>query len=232
MRAAVEPVTANRRRPQLVSLLRYALYFVLVACVTVAISLQQDSGPKEGNSAPDFALPLVNAPSLSLTLEALRGRPALVGVFAGWCPSCRKAAPMLAELYRSKSASGVRFLGVIVDESPEEARATVASWRIPYPVVRDDGRFARDYAIRYLPTFIAIDQAGQVRHVTSGVPGRRRLVQWLDSIESSPLSSGPAGAAVGEARVQRLVAVGVHRSVRSDSYPFSLSGFGYELPSP
>ena len=196
--------TTGRQKPRLVrSMLRYALYFVVAAAVTLILTQQHGGGPEEGSLAPDFALARVDAPTQSLALRSLRGKPVLLEVFAGWCSSCRKAAPMLAELYRARTGSDVHFVGVSVDESLEQARATVASWKIPYPVLLDDGSFSRDYEIRSLPTFIAIDRAGQVRHVTSGVPWKRRLIAWLESIENSPQSTHQGISLTTDRRVCR-----------------------------
>ena len=86
----------------------------------------------------------------------------------------------MGQLFLESVAPKARFIGVSVDESMDQARAAASAWRIPFPVLLDDGSFSRSYRIRSLPTFILIDAAGRVRHVSTGVTSKRRLRGWLE----------------------------------------------------
>jgi peroxiredoxin len=171
--------TPSRRR--LRSLLRAAFYVVAGALIGTALCRTADSGPPEGSVAPSFQLQAVSPEPASVSLDALKGQPVLIEVFASWCPSCRSAAPAMSRLYRESVSPKAHFIGVSVDESVAQAQAAVSAWRIPFPVLVDDGSFARSYRIKSLPTFILIDAAGRVRRVSTGVTSEGRLRGWLEA---------------------------------------------------
>ena len=56
---------------------------------------------------PAFSLPAVSGGQV-ITEADLKGQPALVNVWATWCPACRAEHPFLTEL----GAQGVRIIGV------------------------------------------------------------------------------------------------------------------------
>ena len=173
----------NSRQPgaaRLRSLLRIAVYGVAIALVGTALVRTTDSGPPEGSVAPSFRLQAVSPEGAPASLDTLKGQPILIEVFASWCPTCRNAAPAMGQLFLESVAPKARFIGVSVDESMDQARAAASAWRIPFPVLLDDGSFSRSYRIRSLPTFILIDAAGRVRHVSTGVTSKRRLRGWLE----------------------------------------------------
>jgi peroxiredoxin len=136
------------------------------------------SGPPEGTAAPRFELPLVGE-SGRFDLAAQRGKPVVMEVFASWCGTCRRAAPVLAEAYREHPASEVTFLGVSVDDSLGEAARAKEHWHIPYEVALDDGSVSRGYHVSLLPTVVVIGRDGIVRHTTTGVPSRAELASWI-----------------------------------------------------
>src|SRR5690606_40149714 len=61
-----------------------------------------------GKPFPEFALPALDEPARRLTRADILGRPALVNVWATWCPSCRQEHPVLNRL----AQAGVVIHGV------------------------------------------------------------------------------------------------------------------------
>lgn len=61
------------------------------------------------------AIPSVDAASVQGELEALRGTPLLVNVWAMWCPPCVAELPDLAEAATLLAARGGRLLAVNVE---------------------------------------------------------------------------------------------------------------------
>ncbi|MBN1605420.1 MAG: TlpA family protein disulfide reductase [Polyangiaceae bacterium] len=162
------------------SVLRAAVYVIAAALIGTALCRTSDSGPPEGSIAPGFELQAVSPESSPVSLDALKGQPVLIEVFASWCPTCRTAAPAMSRLFRQSVAPKAHFIGVSVDESLAQARTAASTWRIPFPVLLDDGNFSRGYRIKSLPTFILIDRAGRVSHVSTGLTSERRLRGWLE----------------------------------------------------
>lgn len=159
--------------------LKYVIYFLIAAGIFALLS-RRSSGPDEGAAAADFELPAVSGTSFHLAAQ--HGHPVVIEAFASWCPTCRRTAPMLADAARAPRSRKVQFVGVSVDDSSARARAVKNAWRIPYPVLHDDGRFARLYKITLLPTIIVIDAEGRVRHVATGMPRRSTLEGWLSDV--------------------------------------------------
>jgi thiol-disulfide isomerase/thioredoxin len=139
---------------------------------------RRNSGPAEGTLAPRIELPLVGEAG-RFDLAAQRGKPVVVEVFASWCGTCRRAAPVLAEAYHAYPPSEVTFLGVSVDDSTGDAARAKEHWRIPYEVALDDGSVQRGYHVSLLPTVMVIGRDGVVRHTTTGVPTRSELASWI-----------------------------------------------------
>jgi len=140
------------------------------------------SGPAIGLSPPDFDLPVVANGQDSLSLSDTRGSVVVVEVFASWCKYCESASATLAEAARIRRRRDVRFIGVSLDEHPQEATRAALEWDLPYEVVHDDGTLTRGWNISALPTVIVIDSGGRVRHVLDEAPSPNRLERCLRSV--------------------------------------------------
>ncbi len=70
--------------------------------------------------------------SLEEGLEAVRGRPALVNVWASWCPPCREETPLLAAAEK-RFGSRVAFLGADLEDNDESARGFLRRVGADYP---------------------------------------------------------------------------------------------------
>ena len=152
--------------------------WVAIGVVVVALVRRRSSGPSEGSVAPRINLPLVGATG-RFDLEQVKGKPVVLEVFASWCGACRRSAPVLSEAFRAHSPNDVAFLGVSIDDSPDEAARAKATWGIPYDVAIDDGSVSRGYKVSLLPTVVVIGRDGVVRHTTTGVPSRAELDRWI-----------------------------------------------------
>lgn len=141
-----------------------------------------NSGPKEGSLARTFSLSLAQQQPQQISLDSLRGHPAVIEVFASWCSACRKMAPTMADVARASRQREVRFLGVVLETSLEDAMALHSAWGIPFPVALADSAFAADYQIKAFPTVIVLDAEGRVRHVTTGTTRASTLDGWLEDL--------------------------------------------------
>jgi len=137
----------------------------------------RSSGPEEGSVAAPFELKLLNRDG-AFRLADQRGKPVVMEVFASWCGACRRATPSLAEAYRAHGTDAT-FIGVSVDDRPQDALAAKNGWGIPYDVARDDGSVARAYEVSRLPTVIVIGRDGVVRHVTTGSASSSEIERFI-----------------------------------------------------
>lgn len=137
-----------------------------------AYALRPDHDPNELPSAlidremPAFALP-------GLSASTVKGRVALVNIFASWCAPCRSEHPLLMRLaweekiplygiaYKDKDADNARFLAELGN---------------PFTAIGldRDGRTGIDFGVYGVPETYLIDRDGHIRQRWVGplTPGR------------------------------------------------------------
>ncbi len=118
-------------------------------------------------SLPDLELPGL-ASAAAVRLSDLRG-PAVLNVWASWCPPCRAELPALGEV-AEQAAGEVEFLGINVLDDPAAAAEAVAAYDVPYPSVVDAEGDTRA-GLRWTgpPMTYLVDAQGRVVHVKVGV---------------------------------------------------------------
>ena len=145
---------------------------VWVAVAAAALSAcRAEAPPMPGDRVPDTELEVID-PTASgwsagdtVSLSDLQGRPVLIDFWASWCPPCLEQhahISAVAEAYGDR----VAVLGVLVDDSPENALRWMSEQGATYPTVREtDDRLTDAFWIRAtgLPHIALLD-------------GRRRLV--------------------------------------------------------
>ncbi|MHB1614294.1 MAG: TlpA family protein disulfide reductase [Actinomycetes bacterium] len=72
----------------------------------------------------------------AVTLSGLRGRPAVINVWASWCPPCRAEAPYVQAAYQQLRSS-VTFLGITFEDQGDPALRAATSLGLHFPSVQD-----------------------------------------------------------------------------------------------
>jgi thiol-disulfide isomerase/thioredoxin len=80
-------------------------------------------------------LPATDVEGFHDLLEASRGTPLVVNVWASWCDPCRRETPMLVDAARAHPA--VQFVGIDVLDTRSGARGFLADHGVPYPSLFD-----------------------------------------------------------------------------------------------
>lgn len=139
-----------------------------------------------GQSLPAFAsLSMRGAP---VQLQCLRGRPAVVNLWATWCPYCR------SELHALAQAQGqypeVQFVFVNQGEAPQTIAQFLQSQRLALdPVVLDGkGELARHYGQTGLPLTLFFDAQGRLVSSRVGVMSKASLQQRIEAAQSAELA--------------------------------------------
>jgi thiol-disulfide isomerase/thioredoxin len=136
-----------------------------------------------GPVAPAVSGPVVGGGKLALT--AYRGHVVVLNFWGSWCTPCREEAPGLAALATHFKASGVRFLGIDIRDSPPSAEAFMNNFRISYPSLNDPSdNLALDFRNTVppagIPTTLVISRSGRITaRVIGGATynGLKTLVQ-------------------------------------------------------
>jgi cytochrome c biogenesis protein CcmG/thiol:disulfide interchange protein DsbE len=157
--------------------LRRALYILpLVAFAVVAIwfavGLTRDPG-KLPSALLDRPLPAFDLPPVAeigvpgLSAASVKGRVALVNVFASWCVPCRSEHPILMSLAQDPS---VALYGIAYKDRTEDSVRFLHDLGNPYAAIGQDGdgRVGIDLGVYGVPETFVIDREGRIRHKQVG----------------------------------------------------------------
>lgn len=133
---------------------------------------------------PQFELTSLYEEDKLLTEKALIGEPALVNVWATWCPSCKQEH---AQLNRIK-AEGYKVIGINYKDDRLKAKIWLEKYLDPYAVNVFDpkGSLGLDLGVYGAPETYVIDQQGVIRYKHVGVVDEKvwaQLKQIVDNLQ-------------------------------------------------
>ena len=134
--------------------------------------------------APDFTLPQINGPPL--TLWSYRGKVVLLDFWATWCYPCREEIPHFVELQQKYAARGLQVIGVSMDDTPDPVPAFYQQYHMNYPVVMGNARIGESYGgLLGLPITFVLDCDGRIaaKHIgaTDAAVFEREIQHLLNS---------------------------------------------------
>ena len=133
----------------------------LVALALLAGACTSGSGhaAEVGKVAPTFSTRDLNGAPVRLV--SYRGKTVVLNFWASWCVPCRKEFPLLGSIDKRDD---VVVLGVVYNDSVDNARAFMRDHGGTWPGLRDDGAIAKAYRVGPgIPATIVIDGEGRVR---------------------------------------------------------------------
>lgn len=115
-----------------------------------------------GKPFPEFSLASLDDTERTLTRADLLGKPALVNVWATWCPSCRAEHPVLNKL----AQSGVNIHGINYKDERAAAQKWLRELHNPYQLNIEDakGSLGLDLGVYGAPETFFVDARGIIRH--------------------------------------------------------------------
>lgn len=128
-----------------------------------------EEAPKKDKPAP---VSVVSVEELQDTLETARGKPAVVNLWATWCPPCVKETPELAKFYREYKGKAA-FLSVSLDDPSVAEDDTMSKFvekhKVPFPVrilrsgdPDDVSKALKTEIVGALPVTVVYDADGKV----------------------------------------------------------------------
>ncbi|MDJ0665272.1 MAG: TlpA disulfide reductase family protein [Acidimicrobiia bacterium] len=115
--------------------------------------------PANAEPAPTFAVETLDGKGFDLARHlAEDGRPVVLNLWASWCPPCRAEMPAINT--SSQRHPEIKFVGVAVKDTAEEARAFADEIGIEYTIGFDDGSVDDAYPVLGLPATFYIDGNG------------------------------------------------------------------------
>ena len=127
-----------------------------------------------GKPAPEFALPAPNGFPQGLSSADLKGKVAIVNVFASWCPPCHVEHPLLLELAKDKS---VLLVGINWKDKDEKLAAWFKEAGNPFSHIGADrsGRVAIEWGVYGAPETYIVDRGGKIVYRLAGPLTEDRL---------------------------------------------------------
>jgi len=154
-------------------LLPLALFLVLAVFLYRGLFLDPAELPSAliGKPFPEFSLPSVHDSARTLTAADLKGKPALVNVWATWCPTCKAEHQMLNQL----AGQGVNIVGVNYKDDNAAARKWLKDFLDPYQLNIEDqvGSLGLNLGVYGAPETFLIDKDGIIRHKYVGAIDER-----------------------------------------------------------
>lgn len=130
-----------------------------------------------GDAMPAYSAKLLDGRPFDLAAE--KGNVVFVNVWATWCGPCRFEIPELQALQRRYGGSGLKVVGISVDEGdPGAVKSFAETQKITYDVATDpEGRIASLVQTTVLPTSILIDRNGTIawRQIGAIMPNDTKL---------------------------------------------------------
>jgi thiol-disulfide isomerase/thioredoxin len=182
------------------SIKQKALYsFVIIAVIGMLISLrsaaQTRSPQASAGSAANFKLE--NIDGGFMTNADLKGKVAVIDLFATWCGPCLSEIPRFNRLYESYQGKDVAIIGIVVASPGRNVTAKVRQLGIKYPVLLDNGTALTAFVdVEAFPTTVVLTKEGKIYKSYRGAARNKeenikRDIEHLlaeDSRESRPIS--------------------------------------------
>lgn len=118
---------------------------------------------------PEFSLSSLDDPDRMLSASDLKlGEPALMNVWATWCPSCKAEH---AQLNRIAQEDGVKIIGINYKDDRSKANIWLEKYLNPYVinVFDEKGTLGLDLGVYGAPETYVLDADGVIRYKHVGV---------------------------------------------------------------
>lgn len=146
-----------------------------------------------GRTAPDFTLADMDT-GQPLSLRDLRGKVVVLNYWASWCVSCRKEHPNFVAAWDRYRDRGVVFVGVLFQDTADNARKYKKELGGDWPTVLDPGsRTALDYGVYGVPETFFIGRDGVIVKKQIGPTSYPQLIDRIEALLREP-GKGSAGA--------------------------------------
>lgn len=156
-----------------------ALMFVL----TLGIARPVDKGDSPIVGALARPIDLETLDGQRVALADMQGSPIVINFWASWCRPCRDEAPLLVAADGRYRSQGLRVLGIVYEDTPDNARAFTRQYGQTYPGLLDpDGRTAIDYGVLGIPETFFVDRSGMVRSRQVGALTAAELDRQIEMI--------------------------------------------------
>jgi cytochrome c biogenesis protein CcmG/thiol:disulfide interchange protein DsbE len=145
-------------------LIPLAVFLAVAVALGIGLTLDPSRVPSPliGKPAPAFSAPDLHHPTRTVTMADLKGRVALVNVWASWCAACLDEHPYVKEL----AETGVPIYGINYKDTRKDALEWLDRYGNAYvtSILDADGRIGLDWGVYGVPETFVLDADGVIRH--------------------------------------------------------------------
>ena len=117
--------------------------------------------------APDFTLKDMDGNEVSL--QSLRGKPAIVNFWATWCPPCREEIPAMNRAWHKIKDKGIAMIAIDVGEDEDTVFEFQANYAMDFTILLDtSGQEIKKWPVRGVPTTFVLDPQGRMVYRAAG----------------------------------------------------------------
>jgi cytochrome c biogenesis protein CcmG/thiol:disulfide interchange protein DsbE len=140
-----------------------------------------------GKPVPAFSLSSVYDEARLLTEQDLKGKPALLNVWATWCPTCKQEHEQLNRIARDE---GVTIYGINYKDDRSKAQDWLTRYQDPYAInIYDEkGTLGLNLGVYGAPETYLLDSQGVIRYRHVGEVNEKvwtRLRGLMQDLEGS-----------------------------------------------
>lgn len=150
---------------------------LLCACLSKSV-------PELGDEAPAFELKALEGKPFRF--DPSSGKIHVLYFWADWCPRCEDDFRLMDKLHRKweKQSRGPRLLAIDVGQTEEHVRNFINRLKTSFPIYMDnDGKVARSFGVKGLPTYFITDRKGIVCHIILGWADEELLLEEINKID-------------------------------------------------
>lgn len=149
-------------------LIPFLVFFILVIFLWRGLSLEPQKLPSVqlGKALPEFHLQRLDSAGY-LSPESMRGKVALLNVWASWCAACVEEQVFLMKIARE----GIPLYGLNYKDKAEDAKKWLGIWGNPFQAIGSDptGQTAIDLGVYGAPETFVVDKKGVIRYRQVGI---------------------------------------------------------------
>lgn len=140
--------------------------------------------PQSGMVIP--ALELATLRGAPLRLDALRGKPLVINLWASWCPPCRREMPLLRDAQRRHADVNFVFANQMESAAAVQRYLDAAHIELDNVVLDQHGALAAAIGSQAMPTTLFFDADGHLIERRMGELSAAALAQRLGAITGAP----------------------------------------------
>jgi thiol-disulfide isomerase/thioredoxin len=147
-----------------------------------------EGAPRDTQLAPGESVPSFTAPELfggTVDWNDYAGAPAVLSVWAPWCPHCQVELPVLDGVMKDHAGVGFVTITTAVDAQPGPTpEEYMQENELDFPVAVDDatGTLASAFGIQVFPTLYFVNSDGTVDAALTGEVDEATLQATIDAL--------------------------------------------------